>query len=489
LIELVRVRGKALLTWETAVVEAVRIAVKKGTSKVNGNSTRRVKVEPGGSGVVAHVGLHALGAFADRLGLGDTLSAAMPWQGPGVPVHDRGKVLVQTALTLAGGGECCSDIEHLRLGPGLFGSVPSDTTVARTFAAVTPATRAAVAAAVAPVRGEVWSRTAAATGTGPVILDIDASLIEVHSENKAHAEPTFKGGYGFHPMLCFADATGEALAGLLRAGNAGANTVADHVTVLDQAISQLPAQIAAGHRERDDPDTVARGLVVRADSAGCTEGFLAACRTRNVGFYVTARSNPQVTDAIDDAIGIANVWLPATRGDTERDDGAAVVELTSLIDDHKLPEGTRLIVRREPLHPGAQRSLFPSMDYRYWGFYTDQPGDPRDLDATMRAHAHVEQHIERLKDSGLCRFPFTDFNANAAWMMTVMLSADLVRWFQLLCLDGTWRNARPKTLRWHIFNAPGRLIHTARQRVVRVIDGWPATNAIISAYQRIQLIT
>jgi hypothetical protein len=107
----------------------------------------------------------------------------------------------------------------------------------------------------------------------------------------------------------------------------------------------------------------------------------------------------------------------------------------------------------------------------------------------MRAHAHVEQHIQRLKDSGLCRMPFTNFEANANWMMTVAMSADLVRWFQLLCFDGNWVNARPKAMRWGIFHAPGRLIRRSRQRVVRIIDGWPGTDALLEAYKRIALIT
>lgn len=457
---------------------------------MNGNSTRRVMVEPGGTGVVAHVGLHAVGAFADRLGLGEALSGAVPWRGSGAPVHDRGKVLVHTALMLAGGGESCLDIEHLRAGPDLFRSVPSDTTVARTFTEIGAADRKQVAEAIALLREQVWARSAATTGNDPVMLDIDASLVEVHSENKDQAAPTFKGGFGFHPMFCFADGTGETLAAILRAGNAGANTVADHETVLDQAITQLPGPVARGHRRGDHPDDADRAVVARADSAGCTEGFLAVCRARNVGFFVTARSNSQVTEAIFDAEGIQQVWLPALdRHGEERDDGAAVAELTSLIDDPKLPEGTRLIVRREPLHPGAQRSLFESFEYRYWGFYTDQPGDPTDLDATMRAHAHVEQHIQRLKDSGLRRFPFSDYEANAAWMMTVAMASDLVRWFQLLCLNDTWRHTRPKTLRWAIFHAPGRLIRTARRRIVRVIDGWPTTDVLLDAYQHIEQLT
>jgi len=456
---------------------------------VNGNSTRRVVVEPGGKGVVAHVGLHTLGSFADRLGLGDALSAAIPWEGNGVPVHDRGKVLVQSALMLAGGGESCLDIEHLRIGADLFGSVPSDTTVARTFHEIDESTRVGIAEATAGVRREVWRRSSATTGDAPVLLDIDASLVEVHSENKEQAAPTFKGGYGFHPMFCFADATGETLAALLRPGNAGANTVVDHVTVLDDAVGQLPAEVAAGHRAGDDPDLVQRAVVVRADSAGCTEGFLSACRARNIGFFVSARSNAQVTAAIFDAIGIEEVWLPSLAQDGDDKDGSAVAELTSLIDDAKLPSGTRLIVRREPLHPGAQRSLFPSLDFRYWGFYTDQDGDPRELDVMMRAHAHVEQHICRLKDSGLTRFPFASFCANANWLATVALAADLVRWFQLLCFEGTWRDARPKALRWAVFHAPGRLVHRARQRVVRVIDGWPTTKVLLDAYRRIELLT
>ena len=184
-----------------------------------------------------------------------------------------------------------------------------------------------------------------------------------------------------------------------------------------------------------------------------------------------------------------DVWLPALTQDGEPREGAAVAELTSLIDTPSLPEGTRFIVRREPLHPGAQRSLIPSLDYRYWGFYTDQPGDPRDLDVTMRAHAHVENHIQRLKDSGLTSMPFSNFAANQAWLFAVRLAGDLVRWFQLLCLEGPWKNARPKTLRWGLFHAPGRLVHRSRQIVVRVIEGWPAADALLRAYRSMALLT
>jgi hypothetical protein len=462
----------------------------KGTWQVNGNSTRRVTIEAGGDGVVAHVGLHALGAFADRLGLGDALSARIPPAGERLPLHDRGKVLAQAMLMLAGGGESCADIEALRAQERLFGAVPSDSTLYRTFRQLDPGTLGGLWEAMAGIRARVWRRSSVTNTADPVILDIDATLVEVHSEHKVGTAPTYKRGFGFHPMLCFADATGEALAARLRPGNAGANTVTDHLGVLDDAVAQLPPEIAAGHRPGDDADLAARAVVVRADSAGCTHGFMWGCRERNIGFALVARSNRQVAAAISRTYTETDSrWAPARRQDGQVRDGAQVAELTDLVDTSGWPEGTRLIVRREPLHPGAQQTLLPSTQFRYWGHWTDQTGDPVTLDATMRAHAHVEDHIRRLKDSGLCRFPFTDLDANRAWLAVVCFAGDLVRWFQLLCLSGQLARAEPKTLRWRLWHAPARLIRHARRDIVRILDGWPDAPAIVAAHARIAALT
>ncbi|MEZ5206996.1 MAG: transposase [Acidimicrobiales bacterium] len=142
-------------------------------------------------------------------------------------------------------------------------------------------------------------------------------------------------------------------------------------------------------------------------------------------------------------------------------------------------------MRREPLHPGAQQTLFASAAYRYWGFYTDQPGTPVELDQTMRAHAHVEDHIARLKDSGLERFPFSDLDANRAWLAVVCFAADLVRWFQRLCLTGELAAANPKRLRWQLWHAPARLVRRARQLIVRPLAHWPSTPDLLAAHERI----
>ena len=454
---------------------------------MNANSTVSVVVEGGGGQVVAHVGLHALGAFADRLRLGDSLSARIPISGERLPLHDRGKVLTQAMLMLAGGGEACADIEHLRAQADLFGVVPSDSTLYRTFRGIDADILGGLWVAMAEVRAQVWRRSAATTGPAPVVLDIDSSLHEVHSENKQEAAKNYKGGFGFHPMYCFADATGECLAVRLRPGNAGANSIVDHVAVLDEAIGGLPEQVAVGHRAGDDPGLVRRSVQVRTDAAGCS-GFVGHCRDRNIGFAVAARSNPSIHAAISRVHDDQARWEPAIGQDGQLRAGSAVAELTELVDLSGWPEGTRLIVRREPLHPGAQQSLFASTQFRYWGHYTDAAGDPVTLDAHMRAHAHVEDHIGRLKDSGADRFPFVDIDANRAWLAVACFADALVRWFQLLCLTGPLAIAQPKTLRWSLWHAPARLVRHARRRIVRILDGWPTTDALLTAYQRIALL-
>jgi hypothetical protein len=323
---------------------------------------------------------------------------------------------------------------------------------------------------------------------GRVVLDMDASLHQIHSENKTDTAPTYKGGFGFHPLYCFADATGEALSVLLRPGNAGANNVADHVAVLDAAIAQLPPEIAAGHHPGDDPGLVRREVQVRADSAGCTR-FITEARARNIGFAVVARHTNQIDSAIyrvacDDAR-----WQPARRANGETRTDAAVAEFTDLVDLSSWPEGTRLIIRREPRHPGAHTSLIPSVEHRYWGHYTDSEGDPVELDVHMRAHAHVEDNIRRLKDSGAARFPFTDINANRAWLAVVCMADSLVRWFQATCLDGPLAKAEPKTLRWTLWHTPARIIRRSRRTIIRILHDWPTQDQLQGAYGRAALIT
>ena len=365
---------------------------------------------------MAHVGLHALGLSPTVSG--SVMRSRRPSRGPAsVPAARPGQGARPDGPDA---GRRRGELRGHRapaLQEDLFGLVPSDTTVFRTFHEITPPTRKGIAQALAEVRAEVWRRSSATTGTAPVVLDIDASLVEIHSENKEGAAPTYKGGYGFHPMFCFADATGEALSSVLRPGNAGANTVADHVRPRRRHRPAARRDRRRPH-EGDDSSLVQRGRRARR-LGGVHRGVprgLPGPQHRLLRRRPLQRPGHRGDPRGHRRRGRLGA---GPRQDGELREGAAVCELTSLIDDPNLPEGTRLIVRREPLHPGAQRSLFPSLEFRYWGFYTDQAGDPVALDAIMRAHAHVEQHISRLKDSGLLRFPFTSFEANANWLIAV----------------------------------------------------------------------
>ena len=231
---------------------------------------------------------------------------------------------------------------------------------------------------------------------------------------------------------------------------------------------------------------------MRTDSAGCTE-FLLECRERNIGFSVVARRNAGVQSAVFKASGMPELWQPALPARNNEDSGsseraAEVADLTSLADTSRWPDGTRLIVRREPRHPGAQRSLLPSDEYRYWGHWTDSADTPAECDRHMRAHARVEGTIERVKDTGGSRFPFTAFDANQAWLLLAALADTAVRWFQALCLTGLLSRAKHKTLRWRLWHTPARVVRHARRQVLKLPGNLKASHTILAAQTRIHML-
>ena len=452
------------------------------------SSVGSVRVVGDGEGVVGHVGLHVLGRFADRVGVTGALSGVFFGRGGGRPVtHDRGGVLAHGMLMLTGGGEACTDVGFLRAQPELFGPVASASTFYRLMRSIDEPISAGLATAMSTVRERVWNRSSVTNRTDEVILDIDASLHEIHSENKEGAGAHYKGGYGFHPLYVFSDATGECLSVKLRPGNAPANTVSDHVEVLNHAIEALPAHIRIGHGRGDSPNLVERAVRVRTDSAG---GPTLARRLteHNIGFSMACRTSGQIREAIARIEGDTKRWKPALDQTGKPQKHAQVAELTDLVDDKNWPNRTRLIVRREPLHPGAQRSLFDSDHHRYWGHRTNSTLPPDQADLDMRSHARTENHIARLKQSGASRFPFTKQSANQAWLQLVTYADTLVRWFQLLCLTGHLAKARPKTMRWRFWHTPARITRHARQTTVHIPRNWPATPHLLAAIRNITAI-
>lgn len=227
----------------------------------------RLLVTADGAGVVGHVGARLLADLADASGLTGALSAAMAPTKQRRRGHDRGQVLADLAVMIADGGDAISDLAVLRNQPELFGEVASTPTAWRTLEAVDTDGLERIAVARAEARRRVW---AAGADPGFYVIDFDGTLITAHSE-KQGAAPTYKRGFGHHPLLAFCDATGEALAGILRPGNAASNTTADHVELLGMALAQLPV------------DPAAVEVIARADSAALTHGFVTPARPRTCG--------------------------------------------------------------------------------------------------------------------------------------------------------------------------------------------------------------
>ena len=187
-------------------------------------------------------------------GLGEGLSAGLArWRAPRA-VHDPGKILGDLAMTLALGGDCLADIAVLRSQPDLAGPVASDPVVSRLISALaadTPRALRAIRKARAAAREHAWALAGdrAPGADGALIpVDIDATIVIAHSD-KENAAPTWKKTYGHHPLTAFADhgagAAGEALAIMLRPGNAGSNTAAEHIETARLALAQLPRRPAA----------------------------------------------------------------------------------------------------------------------------------------------------------------------------------------------------------------------------------------------------
>ena len=383
---------------------------------------------------------------------------------------------------LAAGGRCVADMAALRDQPDVFGEVASAPTIWRAFDQIDDTVLDGLRAARAQARATAW---AAGATPAQVVFDVDASLVEIHSERKQGATPHFKRGFGFHPMFCFLDASGEALAGMFRAGNAAANSGADQLAVVEMAIAQLPAEQRRGHAVGDDPDAVVHPILVRADSAGAVRLFIDGLVARNCQFSISAR----VSNALDAAIAAVgdDAWRPAINTDGEPRRGAQIAELDLTVDGW--PAGTRAIVRRERPHPGAQLRLWDHNGMRHQVVLTNSVGDAVELELRHRRHGQVENRIKNLKDCGLERLPFTSFAANAAWMEMVLCAADLLAWTQTLLFTGELAVAEPRTFRYRILHIAGRLIRSARRTWLRLPEHWPWTGDLLDAYRRLAAIT
>jgi len=435
--------------------------------KVMGRSSiKKLEVSADGTGLSSRAGAALLPLAAERLGLTDALAWALAETRERRSAHDPGRVFCDLAVMLADGGRCVSDLIALGSQPALFGDVASVSTARRVLLSVGAGELDRLRTARARARARAW-----AAGAAPeqVILDFDATPITAHSD-KEHAAGHYKGGFGFHPLL--ATCGREVLAAILRPGNAGANNAEDHLRVFELALEQLP------------PGALEGAILARSDSAGASHALADACRETRVRFSFGYAIDERVRAAI---LALPeSAWRPAINADGQPREGAWVAELTGQVALDGWPEDSRLIVRRERPHPGAQLTFTDVDGHRFQCFITDQADrDLAGLETRHRAHAIVEDRVRDLKSTGLSNLPFSAFKPNQAWLEAALVAHDLTVWTQQLLFDGEHAVCEPKRLRYRLLHVAGRLTRHARRLTLHLPADWPWAAAIANAFKRL----
>jgi hypothetical protein len=463
---------------------------------------RNLSVAADTEGLVGHAGAVLLRKLADQCGLTSALGVALDRAGKS-PLIDRGMALVSMAAAIALGATSMSDIAVLAHQEPVLGAAPSDTTVRRTLELADARTLDKIARARAAVRGHVWSLICARPAGFPwlavagkllagwLVVDLDATLITARSD-KEGAAPTFKMGYGFHPLGAWCANTAESLAMLLRPGNAGSNTFADHLAVLTAALRQIPARM----RSR---------LLVRVDGAGASHeliGYLLSLATPRRRVLFTC--GWAITAADEQAIGLlpAGAWQAAVDQDGVVQEDKHVAEVTHLLGRAAAwPAGLRWIVRRTKPSRRQARNLTAfekATGWRYSIICTNIPaaggipGVPGShhaqfTDVLHRQHAVVEDGVRAGKSMGLRNLPSKTWVVNCGWVLAANIAADLAAWIRLLglydCED--LNDAEPDTLRYRLLSLPARLVRHARARVLKISRTWPWKDAFLACWHRL----
>jgi hypothetical protein len=256
---------------------------------------------------------------------------------------------------------------------------------------------------------------------------------------------------------------------------------------LGWTLDSLPPRYRPGP---DNPD--APQILIRSDSAGATYGFAAACRHAGVGFSLGCAIDAAIRDPAE-TLNTTAAWYPAISADRGIRDGAWVGEVTDLVDLSKWPAGTRLILRKERPHPGAQLSFTDSDGHRITGFLTDTadaviPGQLAGLELRHLQHARVEDRIRGAKATGLRNRPFNSFDANATWLEIIMAATDLIAWAKIIGFTDHPDLARCEihTFHYRVLHVAARITRGARQLRLRIDATGHWAHAIATAWTRIR---
>ena len=464
---------------------------------------RNLSVAADADGLIGHAGAVLLRKLADQCGLTPALGAALGRKGK-FPLIDRGMALVSMAVAIALGARTMSDIAVLTHQEPVLGAAPSDTTVRRTLELADPAALDKIARARAAVRARVWQLVCATPAGFPwlaiagkllagwLVIDLDATLITARSDKEGAAATFNKSGYGFHPLGAWCANTAESLAMLLRPGNAGSNTFADHLAVLTAALRQIPSRMRSK-------------LLVRVDGAGASHELIThllslSSRRRTVLFTC----GWMITAADEEAIRLlpATAWQAAVDQDGLVQEDKHVAEITHLLSRAgRWPAGLRWVVRRTRPSRRQARNLTAferATGWRYSIIVTNIPavggipGVPGShhaqfTDVLHRQHAVVEDGVRTAKSMGLRNLPSKTWVVNCGWVLAANLAADLAAWCRLLGLydQEDLKDAEPDTLRYRLLSLPARLVRHARARVLKISRTWPWKEAFLACWQRL----
>jgi hypothetical protein len=460
-----------------------------------------LEVTGDGSGLVGHAGGILLRKLADRCGLTAALEEALTLKGT-FPQLSRGMVLASTAIAIAMGATAMADIEVLGQLAPVLGPAPSDSTVRRVLDLATDRVLARVSQARARTRRHVWAQIEAAGGfpwigvagkalTGWLVIDMDATLITACSD-KDGAAPTWKAGYGFHPLGAWLANTRECLAMLLRPGNAGSNTFEDHKEVLTAALKQVPAAFR-------------RRVLVRVDGAGASHELLKhLLKLSSPRRTVLFTCGWTILEADEQAIAALppGAWEPGLLQDGGLEEDKDAAEITHLMSRAgNWPDGLRWIARRVKPSRRHLRNLTPFERETGWKYsitctnFPDTgmggvPGShhPQFIDVVHRDHATVETGgVRTAKAMGLRNLPSKTWQVNKGWVLAANIAADLTAWARLLGFHDQpdLRDAEPDTLRYRIWHLPARLVRHARKRNLKISPDWPWKQAFLTCWQRV----
>jgi hypothetical protein len=461
-----------------------------------------LEVTADGNGLVGHAGGILLRKLADQVGLTSELDAALAQKGT-FPLISRGMVLVSTAISIAMGATAMADIEVLEQLKPALGDAPSDSTVRRVLDLAADPLLVRVAQARARIRRHVWKlisetpdgfpwiAVAGKALTGWTVIDMDGTLITAHSD-KHGAAPTWKMGYGFHPLAAWCINTRECLDMLLRSGNAGSNTFEDHKDVLERALKQVPAACR-------------RRVLVRIDGAGAShklvEHLLTLSAKRKTLLFTCGWT---ILDADEEAIAAlpGNAWQPGLRQDGSIEEDKDVAEITHLMSRAGIwPPGLRFIARRvkpSRRHKKNMTAFEKKTGWKYSITCTNIPltgiggvpgsQHPQFIDAVQRDHATVETDgVRTAKAMGLRNLPSKTWQVNKGWVLAANIAADLTSWARLLGLHDQeeLRSAEPDTLRYRLWHVPARLVRHARKRILKISPDWPWKEAFLTCWKRV----